>query len=246
MSAVVCAIVIYEDLYLDEWIRYNLFLGFDHIYLYDNSPQFSLKDWDAKYPGKLTVYHYPGSCLQIPAYNKFLNEHKQHTWCAVLDADEFIVLKKHKTIKELLEEYCKSGALGLNWYLFGSSGHQHYIDEPVRKRFTHRAAHINQHVKTLGHIPSMSKMVIHHPVLNPNMGTFHDTNGKTINGPYNPNGPSDVAVIHHYFTKSKDEFMKKIERGMADNDKKRKPLEFHLHDSNVFEDVSAWECFPYA
>ena len=31
------AIALNEDPYIDEWIKYNLMIGFDHVYIYDNS-----------------------------------------------------------------------------------------------------------------------------------------------------------------------------------------------------------------
>ena len=33
-DAIVCAIALNEELYIDEWIKYNLALGFSHIYIY--------------------------------------------------------------------------------------------------------------------------------------------------------------------------------------------------------------------
>jgi hypothetical protein len=41
--AVICAIALDEELYIDEWIRYHLLLGFNHIYVYDNSENNVLK-----------------------------------------------------------------------------------------------------------------------------------------------------------------------------------------------------------
>jgi acyl-CoA dehydrogenase len=43
-DAVICAIALNEERYIDEWIQYNLFLGFSHIYIYDNSSNNVLKN----------------------------------------------------------------------------------------------------------------------------------------------------------------------------------------------------------
>jgi hypothetical protein len=121
-TAVLCAIAKNEEPYIHEWIIYHLKLGFDHIYLYDNSDANTLKDLQLLYPKTVTVLHYPGKCLQLPAYNDFILRYgKDHTWCAYIDIDEFFVLKKEKTIKEVLQEKCRSGALAVNWVLFGSN-----------------------------------------------------------------------------------------------------------------------------
>ena len=44
-TAAICAIVKDEQLYLEEWVLYNLGLGFQHIYLYDNSQQQTAASW---------------------------------------------------------------------------------------------------------------------------------------------------------------------------------------------------------
>ena len=46
-------------------------------------------------------------------------------------------------------------------------------------------------------------------------GNQHDTNGKVFWGPFNKNGPLDVAAIHHYHKKSYGEYVKKRQRGRA-------------------------------
>ena len=43
-DAVICAIALHEEPYIDEWIQYHLALGFSHIYLYDNSNDHILKN----------------------------------------------------------------------------------------------------------------------------------------------------------------------------------------------------------
>lgn len=244
MTAVICAIVKYEELYLDEWIRYHKHIGFDHIYLFDNSDEYTLKGWEQKYPGFLEVTHFPGKCLQEYAYNTFLKLFKGvHTWCAFIDVDEFIVLRKHKNVKDLLKEHCKSGALALNWIMFGSSGHKSYSNKPVRKRFTWRHAEVNDHVKSIVHIPSTSRMFVHHCVVHE--GTLHDTSGNFVHNHFNHAKVEDVAVVHHYVCKSYGEFVAKVERGRADIVEKRDLNEFQHFDHNDVEDVSAWNAYPY-
>jgi hypothetical protein len=56
-----------------------------------------------------------------------------------------------------------------------------------------------------------SKPHAHFPHLK--SGNQHDTNGTVFSGPWNINGPLDVAAFHHYNTKSYGEFVKKGQRG---------------------------------
>jgi hypothetical protein len=61
-----------------------------------------------------------------------------------------------------------------------------------------------------------SKPTAHFPYLK--NGNQHDTNGTVFSGPWNINGPLDVAAIHHYHSKSNGEYVKKRQRGRADID----------------------------
>lgn len=229
---------------MDEWIRYHLHIGFHHIYIYDNSPEHSLRGWQDRYPGRVTIQHFPGDTMQLSAYNTFLWKNKyRHTWCAFIDADEFIVLKKHNNVVEMLQEHCPCGALTLNWVIFGSSGHKAYTNSPVRKRFTWREKQLNEHVKTIAHLPSTDAMHIHHALVS--TGTLHDTKGNMVNGPFNMHKPDDVAVIHHYIVKSYEEYSWKARRGRADADIKRSMDHFHEFDRNEIQDSSAWDAYPH-
>src|SRR6185437_4283619 len=101
MNISICAIALDEESYLDEWIDYHHKLGFNHIYLYDNSPDHKLKDLNGT---QVQVIHYPGSVKQMAAFNDCLkNAQKKDTseWIAFLDIDEFIILKKHAHIAHL-------------------------------------------------------------------------------------------------------------------------------------------------
>jgi len=76
-----------------------------------------------------------------------------------------------------------------------------------------------------------------------------DTNGKSLgNSPFNPGGPTDVAVIHHYVTKSREEYIAKYMRGRSDIHTRRSiedaekianlTMKEHMFDSTY--DDSAW------
>ena len=78
-------------------------------------------------------------------------------------------------------------------------------------------------------------------------GNVVDTNWNTIPFHENehPSGPVDVACIHHYYTKSEEEFCKKIERGKADMNEKRSQDELiNIHDqNNDVVNMDAWNVY---
>ena len=67
-EAVVCCIVSNEEAYLDEWIDYNIGIGFAHIYIYDNTADFDMgRGWLERRPrlfGRVTLHHFPGAVQQ--------------------------------------------------------------------------------------------------------------------------------------------------------------------------------------
>lgn len=243
-TAVICVIAKNENCYIEEWLQYHFKLGFDHIYVYDNDDNYPLKVLESMYPGKVTVIYYPGRCLQLRAYYGFaINYCFQHTWVAFIDVDEFIVLRKHKSIKELLREKCSSGALVLNWILFGSNHHKVYENKPVLERFTKREKNINIHTKWIVKLSDLDTMVTPHfgKLFN---GKALDTNGIEVTESLHYCGVEDVAAIYHYFTKSEQEFLHKCIRGRADLPEMRQFVaDFKDHDKNEIEDTSALDFF---
>jgi hypothetical protein len=231
LNAVICAIALNEDLYIDEWIQYYLRLGFTHIYIYDNSDNNSLK---GKQSSSVTVIHYPGKAKQCQAYSTFFKSFAlKHKWIAILDCDEFIVLKKHNSIIEFLKAYDDCDSIGLSWKMFGTSNEVEYKNEPVTHRFKYCSKESNIHIKCI--IKSSYVNSINSPhFANLKSGcTNKDTSRCVLSGPFNPNPKYDIACIHHYWTKSENEFKLKLERGRSDVNTKRSLTELNnIHSKN--------------
>jgi hypothetical protein len=255
----VCTLMLGEDKYVDEWVQYYLYgLKFDKIYIYDNSEHNVLKYLESKHPAVKIIHSgltptKPGEARgmrALPVYNdwltknKALPENERVTWCAFVDADEFIVLKKHDNINSFLKEYCKEGGVSLNWYIYGDSKLHGYSPEPVTKRFVWREATVNQHVRTIVKCDDVESYTEIHGVGNFKVGkNKKDTNGKIVEGPYNPNGPTDIAYINHYFTKTREEFNIKRGRGLSDTGKYRNEKNFEEHNFNAVQDDSAYKIY---
>ncbi len=70
------SIVSNEERYLDEWIDYNLGIGFVELYVYDNTADFELgwhRCWldrrGAHLAGRMSIAHLPGEGRQGEAYS---------------------------------------------------------------------------------------------------------------------------------------------------------------------------------
>jgi hypothetical protein len=230
-EAVICAIALQEERYIDEWINYHLKLGFYHIYIYDNSDNYVLKNRKSDY---VTVIHYPGKTKQLEVYEMFVTNYKRKfKWAAFIDIDEFIVLKKHRRIMDFLYDYPDCDVLVLNWIMFGTSNELTYRDEPVTKRFQKCCSHVHPHFKSICQLHQITYFA------NPNVPSLQpqtiimDTSRTVIDRYENINGPTDIACIHHYYTKSEQEFREKLERGQADIIQKRSLTELDdIHTKN--------------
>jgi hypothetical protein len=258
---VICAIVKQEDPYIHEWIQYHLKMGFNHIYLYDNHYLSHYHTLAEHYKGRVSVFHLPGYCMQMTAYFHFIQYARtlpvaeKPTWVAFIDVDEFIVVRDslrssssssslRSSIHSLLATVGPvRGALGLNWVLFGNN-HQETHDPTrgVLERFTRRQIGVNPHIKSIVRLEDLKEMVSpHHAEFwEPEVGTW-DCQGNRVDGPYHPKGDDSVACIHHYFTKSNEEFFRKCARGRADIYAYRDFTEdFARHNFNDQEDDSAF------
>jgi len=241
-ESVICSIALNEERYIQEWINYHLALGFNHIFIYDNSDNNILNSISQN---KVTVIHFPGKTKQFEAYNDFISKNRtKYKWGAFIDCDEFIVLKKHENINNFLSEFSDCESIGLNWIMFGTSKEKIYKNEPVTSRFRYCSRNINQHIKCITKLKYINTYVNpHYPILT--KGGVYDTNRKQIYGPTNNLGTSDIACIHHYYTKSEEEFKEKMERGRADVNEK---IPFHvllsIHDEyHEIYNSDAWDFY---
>jgi hypothetical protein len=243
-SAVICAIALDEEYYIDEWIHYHLLLGFSHIYIYDNSDANTLQ---GKQNEQVTIIHFPGKTKQMEAYATFGRQYKnKHTWAAFLDIDEFIVLKVDMNVSSFLKKYEVHSAVGLNWIMFGTSHETVYRNEPVTKRFQRCSSTMDSHIKSivqLQYLDTENGMTPHYFTMI--KGNTVDTSKQSIISSFHPNGSTQIACIHHYYSKSEEEFLKKIKRGRADIVDKRSLTELDgIHTkNNEVVNTDAWDFY---
>lgn len=228
--------------YVDEFVDYHLALGFNQIYIYDNSPSFDLKAWAiSRNPSTVIVKHVPGEtinesnayklCLeeqtkgmeQPTAKEKLRNKIKgpkyKNEWLAFLDTDEFIVLKNNhthsnNTIMKMLKNTVpkdKAGlALSRRSFIFNET-QLHGEPIPVTKRFQYHVKEVDPFVKAIAKTNQILKADYHHVAYRGNKQVSIDSNGHPISttGLVKDNSVTNVAVIHHYETKSLAEFQSK-------------------------------------
>ena len=228
-TAVVC-IARNEDRTVREWIDYHLKLGFDRIFMYQN-------DWTCEVEHeRLTKLRFDGRAVQVQSYNHWLGSEnrKDFDHAAFIDCDEFIVLHKHKTISDFLSEFDHPVGVSPNWVVFSGGGQESPYPNPesLIKRFTFRGEKPDKHVKTILNLRSDAVM---HTPHSPNRPTA-DTRRNHIQGPFNPDGPTDVIQLNHYYFKSKLEWSERVARGKISMHGTR-PVEEWDQNSPNFHDV---------
>lgn len=163
-TAAICLALKGNEAELDEWVSYHLGLGFDEIYVYDNSASsatnYSLVHWarmaswtmeqaggEQRHGLRVHVQPWPDHTphQQIHAYQHCVDHHLKPrgvTWVAFFDIDEFLVLKNHSSVVPfLIERSPPRGSVAVNWVLFGTSNHTQKVnDAPVTLTYQHRVS----------------------------------------------------------------------------------------------------------
>ncbi len=257
MKAVIVSIAKLEQNYIEEWVKYHLTLGFNHIYLYDNEDEPTYEKLLNRYLDYMTIIHFPKNnydkAVQYYMLDHFVNNYmytNNITHVAHIDIDEFVVLKKHKNINEFIKEYIKgfTVGIGMNWVFFGSSNLTEPTNEPVTQRFTKCSKIPDRHIKTIFAVKYFKYFKCCHSIQTNKNNIYttyiKSTNGKNIPNAFNYNYDTSVIQLNHYKTKTLAEFKIIRTRGRADfklNEQFNEDVEnnFKNYDLNEIEDLTA-------
>lgn len=251
MKVAACAIVKNEGRYLEEWISYGLAIGFDHFFLYDNesSDETAYIIKAAESAGVATYRFWPSvenDRPQLSAYNDCRkNMLEDYDWIAYLDADEFVNLKRHQNIHQFLDAYDGADAIWMSWKMFGSSGHIDYTRRWTTARFTMAANSVSRLGKSIVKVKNLKASYVHTHELSEGARFINTTWKDMLHHPkcHQDSGVVDVVQLNHYFTRSREEWAIKRNRGFADyrpNDpnRYRPDSEFSVYDRNEEVDNS--------
>jgi FkbM family methyltransferase len=225
----VCAIARNEGVYLHEWIAYHRVIGFDEVVVYDHESTDGSSELLDDLAGQGLVTRVPWSVPddvspQRSAYEDAIARYRGRLeWMGFFDVDEFLVLVRHETIGDFLDEYADRDAIAVNWRLLGSGGQERYGPEPVIDRFRRasgRRAGRNRRVKALARLdvlrgpPSPHTPRLHRPARYLTVaGEPADSGRATVD--------HDTIRLNHYYTKSYEEWGWKLTRGRGGKPRNR-------------------------
>lgn len=215
-----------ENDYLEEWIRYHIEdMGFDHFYIYDNESAVPVKEYleNAGFPymEQITVINWPTSGnSQKDSHNDFLKNYSLETkWFLAADPDEYIVIhSSDRTLKQFLSENGHYSTIQCLWKCFNANGHVEQSKETDMVRFTQEVEW--DYGKNKGKYFAQSNRVERFTNYTPS--ARHDT--KTLT--FLDDSVKEFFQLNHYYTRSYEEWIRKIERGTAVPYAKRKFAEF--------------------
>lgn len=245
----IVAIAKNEREYIEEWVKYHKLIGVEKIFLYNNGSTDDTTKILKPYikSDYITLIDFPGTGKQLPAYNDALKKYAYLCkYMAFIDVDEFLYVYDHKSLYNVIEEIMakdlNAGGVAVNWRMFGSSG---YISKPeggVLENFLWRAKEQgkgNACIKTIV-CPQYVFEYAHPHYPTYIFGKYSiDETGKRVDNWYNPTDELHLIRINHYFTKSKEEWIKRRSMGTVLNEKDKRTLdEFYQHDNNDIYDDS--------
>jgi len=200
-----------EEKYIEEWLAYNLKLGFDKVIVIKNN-------WHYHIPvdnNRILQLTYDGQYKQVEAYNHMIDLfYEEFDFIAFFDVDEFLVLKQHENINDFLENYVDFPAICVNWRMFGDSNlnGNNLLDRSVINRFVMCENKLSSCLKNIINTRKM-KNTTHFTINSHCTNTYMiDPNKKMVlkcfgdNPKINEDGNEEIAELFHYRTKTWEEY----------------------------------------
>ena len=213
-----CAIGKNENKYVREYVEHYIKIGVDKIFIYDNN-DLNGETFETVISGFIKnkyvqIINYRGKkTMQVNMMkNCYKNNYKKYDWFIMYDMDEFIFLKNKINIKYFLnnKKFNKCKIIQLNRPFHTDNNQIYYKNESLFKRFP-KAFYNIINVKSIlrGHNPDIQIKSIHR--INYSI--------KACNGfgQINKLNKPDFKYyyIDHYYFKSTEEFINKINKGDA-------------------------------
>lgn len=222
-----------ENRYLEEWIDWHLALGFDHIYIYDNGIRERVEEvtggYEKEKKKKITVIDWSGhhDHIQQDAYNHFLENFKEKVrWGLFIDSDEFLRFTSDVSdVNTFLKEYEDYTEIWGYEVEYDANGQEAYEEKPVRERFT-RQTDVREgfYYKNFIQVNRIDSFLMHY--------AYYDEAKHLLLKSEQSN--RELFVIDHYYTKSWEEWQKKIkERGGADPNYHKALREFFVYNPDM-------------
>lgn len=228
----ICILTIIKDEqeYLEEWIKYHLNLGINHIFILEDSNSTSHRYITDKFENvslKPITELYKDERKQseyVKAGLLYIKENYNYDWCFSIDIDEYIT--PDGDIHEIMQQFDDYDAVVLHWQNYGANGHIYkpdYKEKGIIETYTKKGEQsCNDRLIMTAKIAyklskftknSFSAVYIPSSLVNWCKTNFkHDKNEVIL----------DKIYLRHYITKSFEEYVQKVYiRGMFSKNRHR-------------------------
>ena len=231
-----------------EWLEYYIHIGFDHAYIYcnddDPAPMYEKLRFYIESPLSFVTFHHMPYQGQQPAcwMHFFENYRGECEWFMFVDADEFLAVKPHNSIKIFMNERKdRFDCIHFNWIWFGPEGFEQRPGGSTLLQYTHREdekEQMNFFTKTITRSRYVDPNLIGRPpvdmlnhrwpatiaarlreanVLGENMQRFFSDFPRSAEDFMSDinrwKEVVDTACIYHFLFRSKKDFARRVERG---------------------------------
>jgi hypothetical protein len=226
-----------EEPYIEEWLAFHKAAGIRHFIIYDNgSTDNTVSVIKKSLPAdEVTIFPWAGRFTDVEAgqYNSqvvayahaILNFGAAFRWVAFMDIDEFIFPVQAATIEEALQAVNGFPNVSLPWHMFGRSGHQSKPAGGVLKNYLLRAAEPISNKKNATNFKcivdpcEVTEVSVHHFETRGHGDATCNDSGQVFSRKDRKTSEFYSARhlrINHYYTRSTEEFARKLAKGPAD------------------------------
>ena len=217
------------QIYINEYIEHYLNLGFNDIYLIDNSDSDKLDIiLDPKFRNNVFIINIRSKDLidnfvayQIKLYTSLYNIYSfKYDWLAFFDDDEYLILNKHNSIQEYLncDLFTNVDQIHINWLVFDDNDQLYYKNEPLIKRFTRISKkYYDLYKEAANGVKSILRSNLDLHFITPHTAVSNtdnalitvDNDGLYYSEWYSSHNKLhiDYAQLNHYITKSTEEYL---------------------------------------
>lgn len=235
LKVCLCTIGKKENLYASEFVNHYKKIGYDKVFIYDNNDIDDEKFEDVLYKqitnNFVKIINYRGyrGKKQHPQFDAFIDCYEKnknkYDWLSFFDFDEFLEIKRHKNIKNYLNDkrFKKCSNIKINWLSFSDNNLLHYKNIPVQKRFTTPVYNFYRNIVIKSTVRGNLKFNYWKGMENPHSSnnrnlTACNSIGKIIDPINYYSSPFNYkfSYIKHYSTKTIEEYCYKSKRGRSD------------------------------
>ena len=240
----ICTLGKQENKYIKEFIEFYKEFGIDKIFIYDNNNINGeyFENIISKYInlGFVEIINFRGikSPQMMIYYDCYNKNYDKFDWLIFNDIDEYLYLKNYNNVKEFLNQskFKKCENIQLNWLLYTDNNLVYYQNKSLILRFTEKdpfikKRKINKHSngKSIlrGHIPNITITNFH--CISDRLRTCDGfgIETKILKSDYK------YFFFKHYYCKSTEEFVEKLNKGDAYKITKKKKINFYFSYNKI-------------